>query len=96
MATSQKTKYPGIWKLSKRSFRIRARKTDPRTGQRKERDRVLTETNIRQALQARQELLSELGAEIRGHKPAAARQTVGEFAQLWIESKAIHLDPGDP
>ena len=93
MATGQKTKYPGIFRLGRRAYRVRVRRTDPKTGRRKEKDRILDDVDMQQALRVQRELLDELEAEIRGYSPIAENQTVGEFAQSWIDSKAGHLDP---
>ena len=94
MATSQTTKYPGVSRLSTRTYRIRARRTDPRTGRRKERDRVLEDVSLQDAVREQQRLVEELEDEIQGRRPPDVDQKVGEFARSWIESKAAHLDPG--
>lgn len=93
-AKGQTTKYPGVSRLSTRTYRIRARRTDPRTGRRKEKDRILENVSLQEAVREQQQLVEALDDEIQGRNPPNVDQKVGEFARSWIESKAAHLDPG--
>jgi len=85
-----KTKYPGVYKLSKpKQYRVRGKYIDPRTGKSKEVDRVLQDVIIHQAAKMRAELIQE--ARNRSESPKAKRLTVTDYAKLWIESKAIRI-----
>lgn len=83
------TKYPGVHKVKEGVFRVRAKVVDPRTGKPKEVDKLLTGVSAQQAAKVRTELLQELKA---GPDAGRDRLRVGEYARLWMESKAAVLD----
>ena len=82
------TKYPGVKRVGERVFRVRGKVIDPRTGRRKEIDRVVEAASVHEAARARAELLR---LEERRVEPAR-RLRVGEYAQSWMRSKALKLD----
>jgi hypothetical protein len=93
-ATSMKrstmpTKYPGVFKIDEKTFRIRVTATDLRTGRKKEMDRLLEGVSAQQAAKERAVLLEKL-QEGTEHAP---RMRVGAYAKLWIESKTALVDP---
>lgn len=85
----QKTRYPGVYRVSDNNYRVRAVGENPRSGKRKEVEKLM-EGSLQEAAKMRAELLEE----IRSSTEVAARQRVGEFAQSWIKSKTVSLDPG--
>jgi len=82
------TRYPGVYRVDEKTYWIRAKATDPRTGKKKEVERLLEGVSIQQAAQQRSELMEAT------KKPIAEAQhmRVGDFARSWIESKALRLD----
>lgn len=82
------TKYPGVKKLGNKKYRVRGKAIDPRTGKSKEVDRVLNNVTAQQAARKREELLDE----VRAAGQTNQRMRVGEYAQLWMKSKALKLD----
>ena len=84
-----KTRYPGIFKTAS-GYRVRGRAVDPRTGTMKEANREYEHVALRDALLRQQEMKDE----IRNGAVVTERVRVGEYAKLWIESKASTLDPG--
>ena len=70
------TKYPGVFKLGTKKYRVRAKYADPRTGKQKEVDRILDDVTLRQAQRRRSELLEEARTRELDEK----RVRVGEFA----------------
>lgn len=85
------TKYPGVIKLGSKTFRIRGKIRDPRTGQAKEVDRVVEDVSVQEAVHLRAEMLEALRSSA---EPASGRLKVGEYAQSWIRSKTLKLDAG--
>jgi Phage integrase, N-terminal SAM-like domain len=85
------TRYPGIFrnKKDKTDFRVRVRAIDPRTGMQKEVNRRIIGIDVETALRKQLELRSETKAP-----PMRERMRVGDFAKLWIESKAATVDEG--
>lgn len=83
------TRYPGIIRVDDNTYRVRAKVTDPRTGRTKEIDRLIVGVSAREAAEQRAVLIKE------SQLPAAVatRQRVGEFAQSWMKSKLLKLDP---
>jgi integrase len=83
------TRYPGVYRMDEKTYWIRAKATDPRTGKSKEVAKLLEGVTIQQAAQQRAELMEAT------RKPIAEAQhmRVGDYARSWIESKALRLDP---
>ena len=77
------TNYPGVYRLGENLHRIRAQVTDPRTGKRKQAERVFRGT----AKEAAAELVA-VEKKLAAAAPAARggalpiRPTVGEFARF--------------
>ena len=80
------TKYPGVFKLENRKFRVRGKVTDPRTGKPREADRILTDVSAQAAARERAEILREMRA---GANWASGKVKVGEYAKSWMRSKAL-------
>lgn len=85
------TKYPGVYKTGKGTYRVRGRVPDPRTGKRKEVDRVLHNVTLQQAVYKRSELMAALENETLA--PVEPTR-VGVYATSWIRSKALKVDQG--
>ncbi len=85
----QKTRYPGVYKTGNNAYRIRAVGADPRTGKKKAVEKKF-EGSAQEAARLRSALLQEIEVSTQ----PAERQRVGEFAQSWMKSKAVSLDPG--
>lgn len=85
------TKYPGVYKLESKMFRVRGKVVDPRTGKAKEVDRVVTNVSAQRAAHLRAEMLDALRASA---EPDGKRVRVGEYAQSWMRSKALKLATG--
>lgn len=85
------TKYPGVSKLENKTYRVRGKVIDPRTGKPKEVDRVVTAVSAQEAARRRAEVLDELRWSA---EPAGGRVKVGDYARSWMRSKALKLDGG--
>ena len=88
---STKTKYPGVYRLGPRTFQVRGKIVDPRTGKPKEVVRKLEDVSIREAVRRREELLDEVRNRLEAD---SKRVRVGEYAKSWMRSKALKLDTG--
>jgi integrase len=75
--------------MDEMTYWIRAKVTDPRTGNKKEVAKLLAGVTIQQAAQERAELVEAT------RKPIAEVQKmrVGDYAKSWLESKVLRLDP---
>jgi integrase len=83
------TRYPGIFRVDDNTHRVRAKAIDPRTGKTKEIDRLLNGVSAREASVMRAAMIKEA----LGPAADAQRMRVGEFAQSWMKSKKLKLDP---
>jgi integrase len=84
------TRYPGVLRIDDRTYWIRAKVVDPKTGKNREVQRLLEGVSLQEAAQKRAELMKDVKNPIG----QAERVRVGEFAKLWIESKTLSLDSG--
>ena len=84
------TKYPGVHRIANKTYRIRGRVTDPRTGKPKELDRILQNVTEMQAATQRAEALEAL--RLTCEPPSLQRKRVGEYAQSWMKSKVLKID----
>ena len=82
------TRYPGVLRVAEKLFRVRGFVVDPRTGRRREIDRVIKAASVHEAKRAREEMLLK---EEQAVEPVT-RVRVGEYAQSWMRSKALKLD----
>jgi hypothetical protein len=73
---------------ARKLFRVRGFVVDPRTGRRREIDRVIEAASVHEAKRARAELLLK---EEQAVEPVT-RVRVGEYARSWMRSKALKLD----
>jgi integrase len=93
----EKTQYVGVERLGENLYRVRARVTDPRTGNRREADQRF-EGTAKEADRFRAELERAL-LEQPAAKPAPTssglprRPTVTDFARFWLTGKKLALDP---
>ncbi|MCG8423881.1 MAG: site-specific integrase [Proteobacteria bacterium] len=85
------TKYPGVFKIGHKSYRIRGKAINPRTGKQKEVRKVLHDASVREAARVRAEALEEIR---KGSTKARERVRIGAYAQSWMRSKALKLDEG--
>jgi integrase len=74
--------------VAEKLFRVRGFVVDPRTGRRREIDRVIEVSSVHEAKRARAELLLK---EEQAVEPVT-RVRVGEYARSWMRSKALKLD----
>jgi len=77
------TKYPGVLRLRDKEYRIRGKAVDPRTGRKREVDRVLKGVTAREAARIRANLVAD-----ERERSRSDRVRVTDFARSWIESKA--------
>lgn len=84
------TKYPGVSKIAEKTYRVRGKVIDPRTGKPKEVDRIIENVSVQEAARVRAELLEALRSA--SVAPEAKRLRVGEYAQLWMQSKTVKID----
>lgn len=97
--TGEKTQYAGVERIGTNHYRVRARVTDPRTGKRRERDRLF-EGTAKEADAFRAKLEEQLLEEdVRARAPATTgslpkRPTLIDFAPFWLATKKEKkLDP---
>jgi integrase len=81
---------PGIKKVSPGKYRIRVTQTCPRTGKRKEVDRIVSCETLGQATECRIEFLHELAKNDEG---PILRPTVRDYATSWLERRKGRLKP---
>jgi integrase len=86
------TRYPGVFKIDEMNYRIRAVGTDPRTGKRRQVERVLEGVTAPEAARQRAQLQAEIKVGSVGVD--GGRRRVGDYAKSWIESKARGIDAG--
>src|SRR5215813_1880480 len=84
----EQTRYPGVQRINDTTCRVRIKLQDPRTGKPTEVDRLVDAKSVREAAARRSLLMDEKRAETDEKK----RVRVTDFAQSWIESKAVILD----
>lgn len=82
------TRYPGVYRMDEMTYWIRAKATDPRTGNKKEVGKLLEGVTIQQAAQQRADLVDAMRKPIA----EAKQMRVGDYARLWLKSKALRLD----
>ena len=87
------TRYPGVFKIDDKTYRIRAVGNDPRTGKRRQVERVLEGVTAQEAAKQRSGLQEEIKAGNAGGD-GEGRLRVGDYAKSWIESKARGVDAG--
>jgi integrase len=85
----EKTKHRGIEKMARRTFRVRVRGKDPRTGKLKEVDRVLVDVDLAEARRLREQWHADITTGAVEEK--TKRTTVRAFARSWSESRAPRL-----
>ena len=91
MRSGTPTKYPGVSQLGHKKYLLRGKAIDPRTGKKRDVRKVVNNMSAREAARVRAELLEDIRA---GGTQAGNRVRVGEYAQSWMKSKALKLDPG--
>jgi integrase len=86
------TRYPGVYKVTEtdNTYRVRAIAVDPRTGKKKEIEKLLEGVSAPEAARVRSELIEQIKRPAR----EAKRMRVGEFARSWIASKVLQVDEG--
>ena len=85
------TKHEGIEQMGPNRYRIRARATCPRTGQRREVDRV-RDCSLREARSLQTHWLQELTAELRTER--APRVRLKDFAASWLAGRKGQIKRG--
>ena len=82
------TRYPGVYRVDMKTYWIRAKGVDPRTGKTKEAEKLLEGVSTQEAVRARAALVDE----IRNPIGLAKRVKVGDFARSWLRSKTVKVD----
>jgi integrase len=80
----KRTRYPGITPMKGNEYRIRVVGLDPKTGRRKEVDRVVPCRSIAEAQAKRLEFKKEIEA---GGEPEAERVRLADYARSWLAGK---------
>ena len=88
--SGEPTKYPGVYKVSKGTYRVRGKQVNPRTGKSKEVDRIVEVRTVREAVRKRADLLEAMQDPIA----SGQRVRVGDYATSWLRSKALKIDVG--
>ncbi|MCU1349200.1 MAG: integrase family protein, partial [Acidobacteria bacterium] len=88
--TGTTTRYPGVFRVSDRVYRIRAKSIDARTGKVKQAERLLEGVSAPEAAKVRSELVEELRSG--GVVNSGARLRVGDFAISWTKAKLQTVD----
>jgi len=98
---------PGIWKLKKKSFIVRAQPVDPETGKPRNLRRVVHDVTLTEAKQLREELMATFSdppgptnEASEASAPSAPRTStvttrlprLGDFAESWLERKIARGD----
>jgi integrase len=83
-------RYPGVKSIGHGRYKIRATIICPKTGKRKDTERMIEAKNTAEAFQKREELRIKLQS---AHDPHASRLRLGEYAELWMRSKLRELKP---
>jgi vacuolar-type H+-ATPase subunit E/Vma4 len=74
--------------MDERTYWIRAKVMDPRTGNKKEVEKFLERVTIQEAAQQRTDLVEAMKRPLA----EAQKMRVGDYARSWLESKALRLD----
>lgn len=85
----KKTSIPGVYKVGRNRYRVRAKYTDPRTGRTKELDQIVEARRPEQAAAKREQLREE--KLVAGDTPAT-RLRLGAFATSWLVAKRPELE----
>ena len=83
-------RYPGVKRLRSGKYLVRATGTCPKTGKRKDTEKVVEAKNMAAAFQVREEIRIELQSS-PGAPPSRLR--LAEYAESWITSKLRELKP---
>lgn len=83
-------RYPGVKRLRSGKYLVRATGTCPKTGKRKDTEKVVEAKNMAAAFQVREEIRIELQSG-PGARPSRLR--LAEYAESWITSKLRELKP---
>lgn len=83
------TKYPGVYRVGDKEYRVRGRVVDPRTGKQKEVDRIIKGVSAQVAAHRRADLLGEVMNEESG---GVSRSKVDQVADTWLELRRPSLD----
>jgi integrase len=86
---SKRTKYPGVQRMNERTYRVRFKIVDQRTGKPREVDRLVEATSTREASEKRADLMKD---EREKRVATSNRVRVGAFAKSWIDSKLALVD----
>lgn len=85
--TGVKTRYPGVTRVSDRTYRLRAKVRDPRTGLLREIDRLVEASTVKDAAHERDRLV----AEIKLQTQTSARVRLRDYAESWLTSRLPRL-----
>jgi Phage integrase, N-terminal SAM-like domain len=82
------TSYRGITRLARNRYEVRARATDPKTGKRKDVERIWNGS-----IQGALDLQRQLHDELKGNATKRERVTLGVFARSWLERAVVRMRP---
>ena len=71
------TRYPGVYRIDEMTYWIRAKATDPRTGNKKEVEKFLERVTIQEAAQQRADLIETMKRPLA----EAQKMRVGDYAR---------------
>lgn len=95
-SAAKKTEHVGVYRLDEGRWLLKATKRDPKTNKRVAREKVIEAVDISEAVKARDALFDQL-VELLEEEPVTPQRrptTVADYAELWIERKAVRLRPG--
>ena len=84
-----KTRYPGVYRINVRKYRITGKYRDPRTGKERWINRLLEGVSAQEAVTERKRALDEAKS---GGDPGGGPVMIGDFARSWLESKGLQID----
>lgn len=86
--SGRRTKFVGVYQVQQNEYRVRAVGVDPRSGKRKQVEKLFDGVSAQQAARLRVAMIEEIERPVQ----QVQRVRVGEFAQLWMKSKVLALD----
>lgn len=85
----RRTSSPGVYVCGE-TYRVRVRVTDPRSGRRREANRIVRDASLEDAAERRRSLRNELEARLK----EPPRRRVADFGRYWLNMKRAAIDPG--
>jgi integrase len=89
--TGEKTRYPGVFRINDKTYRVTAKFCDPRNGRLRQVERIIEGVTAQEAARKRADVLTELKEGTGAPQPEKRR--LRDCAESWLELKAPGLDP---